>query len=297
MECATRDLMPKPTMSARADAIVTCNPAGDITFVNNEARLLANRLASGEVRQILPEDHQALVAACPKRRHINGSRLVGEYQITWSYEPVSHHGQISLRGCPSPIAGEAAILKEALDRLTVGIAITDMTLRLIASNQSARQLLGRASPGWDEGSKLFKPHPRLTSILLKRAQNGGGPLQLFVPPHQEPLEVMVFVTPAERPRFCLLYFVDPCRLPVEMPSVVAQIHGLTPAEVRVAKALLSTCNVGEVAATLRLSRNTVRTHLRNLWRKTGTRRATELVHRLMASVAFSVGSTNDPAAS
>jgi DNA-binding CsgD family transcriptional regulator/PAS domain-containing protein len=64
------------------------------------------------------------------------------------------------------------------------------------------------------------------------------------------------------------------RAPLE---AIAKNHKLTASEVRVLHALLKVNSVKGMAETLGLSQATVKTHLHNLFRKTGTRRQSELV--------------------
>ena len=72
-------------------------------------------------------------------------------------------------------------------------------------------------------------------------------------------------------------------------EVVTTSFGLTPAEVRVLHALvLEAKGVAAIAAITGIAESTVKTHLRHLFRKTGTSRQSELV-KLVASYASAVG--------
>lgn len=61
------------------------------------------------------------------------------------------------------------------------------------------------------------------------------------------------------------------------------LFGLTPAELRIAEAISSGLTVREIAERYGLAHATVRTHLRSIYAKTGTRRQPELVRVVMAS--------------
>jgi len=65
-------------------------------------------------------------------------------------------------------------------------------------------------------------------------------------------------------------------------QTLAEQYGLTAAELRVLIALTDVGGVAEVAAALKLSPATVRTHLRHVFEKTGVRRQADLI-KLMAS--------------
>jgi DNA-binding CsgD family transcriptional regulator len=66
-------------------------------------------------------------------------------------------------------------------------------------------------------------------------------------------------------------------------EAIAKHHKLTASEVRVLDALLKVNGVKGMAETLGLSQATVKTHLHNLFRKTGTRRQSQLV-KLVAGI-------------
>lgn len=61
------------------------------------------------------------------------------------------------------------------------------------------------------------------------------------------------------------------------PEVVGKAYQLTPAELRVLQAVVEVGGTHEIATALGLADNTVKTHLRHLFAKTGTKRQAELV--------------------
>jgi DNA-binding CsgD family transcriptional regulator len=64
-------------------------------------------------------------------------------------------------------------------------------------------------------------------------------------------------------------------------EAMAKHYSLTTAEVRVLEAVLKVNGVRAVAERLGLSQATVKTHLHNLFRKTGTNRQSDLVKRVV----------------
>ena len=79
--------------------------------------------------------------------------------------------------------------------------------------------------------------------------------------------------------------------PVTMPSaappqVIQSLFDLTGAEARVAGALVGGRSIEEIAAEAKVSRNTVRTHLRGVLEKTGCRRQAEVVALLSGVPSF-----------
>lgn len=68
-------------------------------------------------------------------------------------------------------------------------------------------------------------------------------------------------------------------------SALRSIFSLTNAETRLAMALTKGLTIDEVAHQLRVSRNTIRTHLNGLFAKTGTNRQSEVIRVLLGSIA------------
>ncbi len=66
-----------------------------------------------------------------------------------------------------------------------------------------------------------------------------------------------------------------------MVSMLRNIYDLTRAEARVVATLLNNPNVENAANTLHVSLSTVRTHLKHIYRKTGTKRQTALLHKIV----------------
>lgn len=75
----------------------------------------------------------------------------------------------------------------------------------------------------------------------------------------------------------VIVLIDPPPAVAGTPGALRRLFGLTPAEARVLALLLDDCRPSEIAQQLAVSITTVRSHLKALFSKTGTRRQTELV--------------------
>jgi DNA-binding CsgD family transcriptional regulator len=74
---------------------------------------------------------------------------------------------------------------------------------------------------------------------------------------------------------------------LDLPSplqTMAELFKLTPAELRVASAIIDIGGVPDVASVLGISETTVKTHLQHLFEKTGTNRQADFV-KLVAGFA------------
>jgi DNA-binding CsgD family transcriptional regulator len=78
----------------------------------------------------------------------------------------------------------------------------------------------------------------------------------------------------------VVFVSDPERTP-EIPAArLSRLYDLTPAEAQLAQQLAGGLDLREIAATSNRTMNTVRTQLKQVFRKTGARRQADLV-RLM----------------
>lgn len=64
-------------------------------------------------------------------------------------------------------------------------------------------------------------------------------------------------------------------------SLAVELFGFTPAEARLARRVISGCELSEIAAESRLSLETARSHLKSVFAKTETHRQAELVSLLL----------------
>lgn len=119
------------------------------------------------------------------------------------------------------------------------------------------------------------PHPevsRLVTVLVTsiRSRDHGRFFDLGL---RDAALLMLVIDPARRPG-------PPLALPMLMDA-----YGLTRAEAKVAATASSGLTISEAAAQLGLSPNTVKTHLRRVFSKTGTSGQAELA-RLMTFVGL-----------
>jgi DNA-binding CsgD family transcriptional regulator len=185
-----------------------------------------------------------------------------------------------------------------LDRLSVGVILLDRRARLLYANAAARALDSRDGLLRLRGATVSAqspPHSRRLGELVRMALLGAptGSMSLPQPGDGGLLTILVSsVRGRDVGRFTdlrlpdpavLLFIVDPANRPGLPVAWIVDAYGLTPAEARVALAASSGLTIPETAHQLGLSPNTIKTHLRKVFAKTGTSRQTELA-RLMASI-------------
>lgn len=193
-----------------------------------------------------------------------------------------------------------------LDRLTAGVVLLDRRASVLYANAAARALSAHDGPLELRRTTVTvrsPPHAQRLAALVRAALLGVPSASISVPRPSDgaPLAIIVSsVRGKDIGRFTdlhlpdaavMLFIVDPANRLDIPPAVVMNAFGLTRAEARVALAVSSGLSVPEVAIQLGLSPNTVKTHLRRVFAKTGTGRQAELV-RLMTSIGlFSPGGT------
>lgn len=179
----------------------------------------------------------------------------------------------------------------ALERVPDAVMLVDDKRWLTLANRAARALLADAGPlctlHGKLGARNVSDAKRLNKAFATVAQ--GAPVaQLLVlhPLDGRPLAVAVHAirTPDadkfERLGFravsAMIVVDDPAATLALTDTVLSEAFGLTAAECRVARVAARGAPLGAVALSLGLSANTIKTHLRHVYEKTGVRRQAEL---------------------
>ena len=201
-------------------------------------------------------------------------------------------------------AEDKAVLLGILAHFAVGILLVDQRGSVLHANSAARALLNEQmglEAGY--GSDAF-PFGRMKGCirsvisratcrtLTLRSNATDRPMFVMV----TPIDCRAHVSSlgASWPSQAALVILCDLGRPASLPAgSMAEAYGLTGAEVRVADAASGGAGIGEIARQLGLSPNTVKTHLRRIYEKTGTKRRAELA-RVMAMVGFArAGAADD----
>ncbi len=86
---------------------------------------------------------------------------------------------------------------------------------------------------------------------------------------------------------------DPEQAPVPDVQMLRDWYDLTPAEARVAALLAGGLSLDEIGERLGIGTNTARTHLKNIFSKTDTRRQGELIRLLLSNPTIGSGRTDE----
>jgi DNA-binding CsgD family transcriptional regulator len=197
-------------------------------------------------------------------------------------------------------AGAAA---EALDRIVGGVILVDEGGAPILTNRAADRILA-ANDGLAldrEGPSAANPKQtdELRRLLSEAAATGaakgieaGGVMRLARPSRRASLEVVV--APLRRgasPMFACsaataaIFVADPDARTERPPERLRRLYGLTRMEAEVATRISDGMTLGELGDALDISIHTVRGHLKELLRKTGTHRQVDLIRVLLTGLA------------
>ncbi len=193
------------------------------------------------------------------------------------------------------------VLVDTLDFLPVGVVLAGTEGDVFATNRTARELLANQDGlQLTRGGRLLAARPetdgRLQEMIAKAAGVGladRGPVGTLTVPSSDgsqDLGLMVFsaggtASGQVQPDGCAaIYLSDPAQRIETAEPVLQGLYGLTRAEARLAADLVRGHTLEQAATERGVSLNTVRTHLKRVFAKTGTTRQADLVSLLLSGV-------------
>lgn len=190
-----------------------------------------------------------------------------------------------------------ASLVELLENKRLGLIQLDRHGRILEANDRARDILLKRDGLRDDKGVLVAVHQgendKLQRLLVHASppvagQGTGGSMKITRTEARTPLVLEVHPVQAMQANHwvpkvrALVFVVDPAVRTRVDPDSVAAVLGLTPAESRVAVAVASGQTIAGVAHALGCAENTIKTHVKRIYRKQGIRKQTELVRRVLS---------------
>jgi DNA-binding CsgD family transcriptional regulator len=192
-------------------------------------------------------------------------------------------------------------LAEALDRLPLAMLMLDGNRQVLIKNDSAAHVLaledgielrstGLAAKDPRENAKLQAHIKAALESTQEQSLNGTSFMLISRPSGRQPFSVMISPllsapTGALSSEAVVACFVsDPEAGHVPTSEALAKIYELTPAEAEVVQLLAKGLSLDEIAADRGISLNTVRSHLKHIFNKTGTSRQGELLGLVLTGV-------------
>jgi DNA-binding CsgD family transcriptional regulator len=185
-----------------------------------------------------------------------------------------------------------AALTQTLDSVTAAVFLVGSHGRLVFANAPGRVMLDESAPLAERNGVLAATAPDAQRALRdalvaaesgNAAADGGGPIP-FATSQGRWFASVLPLTSGGRQRTGALHsavaaiFVRKAS-PANPPPLeaLAKLYKLTASEVRLIDAVMKVSGVKALAETLGLTQATVKTHLHNVFRKTGTARQSELI--------------------
>lgn len=187
----------------------------------------------------------------------------------------------------------AGLLAAVCDRLWRGILVIDTQRRILFANRSARRMLADRVHLDERLGAMVLRDPKLDALFEERfrrsqaalAGEAQGRFVLRLDPAGAGPGASLLVARLEEPAgaACAAFVVtifDPRSNRGIETAVLKDLHGLTSAEASVAALLFAGRGTDEVAQELRVSPNTVKTHLGHVFRKCEVSTQAELLQLL-----------------
>jgi DNA-binding CsgD family transcriptional regulator len=190
--------------------------------------------------------------------------------------------------------GRTENLSDAFNALDASVFLLDGNSRISFSNIAAQSLLDEGNILRATNNVLAVVDPQAARVLreiVTAADGGDGPVGtegVAIPlsseaDHNWVAHVLPLTSGARRQTgglYSAAVAVFVRKISIAMPypiEVAAKHYGLTPSEVRVLGAVLEIGGVSNIAESLGISEATVKTHLQNIFAKTGVRRQADLI--------------------
>ena len=186
----------------------------------------------------------------------------------------------------------------ALDHLAIGVLMLDGGGRLLHANRAGHRILESGEGILETEGMIQVAHSDVATILADlRARDTGGrrsrpsvrisiqrgeraPLEIFA----VSIEELGGELGLEAEAALALFVSDPESGLEPPPSVLREHYGLSRREAEVVGQILLGRSLDEAATALGIHRETIRMHLKQVFRKVGTRRQVDLVRLLLTGV-------------
>lgn len=199
------------------------------------------------------------------------------------------------------VESERAVYAGAIDQMKVGAIILDESGRVLSANQRARELLeAKDGVSLRDDMLMLATRPltrelqeRVERVMANQQAGGAAVVEAMRVPRSGGREFGLVIRPvpanqwseAEALPAVAIFLSDPLEQAEAPVQVIKQLFGFTPAEASLALLMANGMSLDEAAEAMGVSRNTVRTHLRAVFAKTGVTRQPMLVSLILKSVA------------
>jgi DNA-binding CsgD family transcriptional regulator len=180
----------------------------------------------------------------------------------------------------------------ALDHIHHGVVLVDAHGRVLFANRAAGAImrLGDGIALMAEGlrARSVANAKQLKALISEAAKGGsGGTMRVVRASLAEPLLLLIVPAlpqgcrPTDASPAAIVFVTDPTCAPTPTRRMLRELFGLTATEAKVAMSIAAGNDCRNTARQLRMSMNTVHTHMRHIFRKLGVHRQADLVRVLI----------------
>jgi len=193
--------------------------------------------------------------------------------------------------------------EEVLNRMHIGVVLVDEEGATLLSNKNAEKYFSSMSGLIVKDGKLSATMPKirneLSERILEASQRDVEPSKnvgVIRIPRKDPLLPLTLLISPVRNRLAgmqvdnmqaaAIIFISEDKQKIELsPEVLNILYGLTPAESRLTIALVDGLELDKIAEKLNVSLHTLRGYLKNIFKKTGAHRQSELIKLVLTGPA------------
>jgi DNA-binding CsgD family transcriptional regulator len=192
-----------------------------------------------------------------------------------------------------------------LDRLPHGVLLLSARGAILSTNRTADEMLLARDGLISDRGELRGATPDATRTLQSALaaalalddSRGGDTIGISLPRRSGHRSLSVIVAPLPNVRRVwvvddariVMFVTDPDRTRIASPATIARMLNLTPSEGRLAHELASGVSLEEAASRLSVRLETVRSRLKDIFRKTDTHRQADLVRLILSTPNLSAG--------
>lgn len=190
-------------------------------------------------------------------------------------------------------------LTKALDAISHGVLVVGADLRVRYLNRSARDTLSRnrgiefrndiLTINDKQLDQRFKELVQIATAKARQGQDQASGTMFVRSSMSEHVELIIAPVPAngstEAEAQILVYLFDASSPRQVSFDVLTGLYGLTHTEAKLVQFMTNGMTLDEAAEELEISVNTVRTHLKHIFHKTGINRQSDLIHRIESGPA------------
>lgn len=285
---------------------LTCDMDGNLVNINTETKRMLFSIGVNDVGQVLPKDHKELVSLCllnHRPQLVTG--MVKGKMYSWEYVPAKRASKIFLT--MTDISADSLsfdaniehhLLLEAMDRLSTGLLLVNENLKVYYKNRTAGKLFHEHKNLKLKDGYLTCIEPELTASL-QRIILDGVDRTLTMGEATQPLHILI--TPlkefssnyGQNLPISILFLYSGLDYAMLVEDILRSLYHMSRTEAKVTARLVKTPYLEEVAASLGITYNTARTHLKRIYKKTQTNRLSSLIHLIITGPVGVVLHTRD----